>query len=65
MNKNYYNIDEISQILDEQKHTIRFWETRITKLKVLRTNSGHRLYNYLGKLVKINIFMTFGRGYWT
>ncbi|GIR66511.1 MAG: hypothetical protein CM15mP70_16180 [Pelagibacteraceae bacterium] len=24
MNKNYYNIDEISQILDEQKHTIRF-----------------------------------------
>ena len=46
MNKNYYNIDEISQILDEQKHTIRFWETRITKLKVLRTHSGHRLYNY-------------------
>ena len=46
MNKNYYNIDEISQILDEQKHTIRFWEARITKLKVLRTNSGHRLYNY-------------------
>ena len=46
MNKNYYNIDEISQILDEQKHTIRFWETRIIKLKVLRTHSGHRLYNY-------------------
>ena len=46
MNKNYYNIDEISQILDEQKHTIRFWETRIRKLKVLRTHSGHRLYNY-------------------
>ena len=46
MNKNYYNIDEISQILDEQKHTIRFWESRITKLTVLRTHSGHRLYNY-------------------
>ena len=46
MNKNFYNIDEIAQILDEQKHTIRFWETRIIKLKVLRTHSGHRLYNY-------------------
>ena len=46
MNKNFFNIDEIAQILDEQKHTIRFWESRISKLKVLRTHSGHRLYNY-------------------
>ena len=46
MNKNFYNIDEIAQILNEQKHAIRFWESRISKLKVLRTHSGHRLYNY-------------------
>ena len=46
MNKNFYNIDEISQILGEQKHTIRFWESRIDKLKITRTHSGHRLYNY-------------------
>jgi DNA-binding transcriptional MerR regulator len=46
MNKNFYNIDEIAQILNEQKHTIRFWESRISNLKVLRTHSGHRLYNY-------------------
>ena len=46
MNRNFYNIDEIAQILNEQKHTIRFWESRISKLKVLRTHSGHRLYNY-------------------
>ena len=46
MNKKFYNIDEIAQILNEQKHTIRFWESRISKLKVLRTHSGHRLYNY-------------------
>ena len=46
MNKNFYNIDEIAQVLNEQKHTIRFWESRISKLKVLRTHSGHRLYNY-------------------
>ena len=46
MNKNFYNIDEVSQIVGEQKHTIRFWETRISKLKIIRTHSGHRLYNY-------------------
>ena len=46
MNRNFYNIDDVSQLLGEQKHTIRFWESRITKLKVIRTQSGHRLYNY-------------------
>ena len=46
MNKNFYNIDDVSQILGEQKHTIRFWEMRISKLNVIRTHSGHRLYNY-------------------
>ncbi len=46
MNKSFYNIDDISQIVGEQKHTIRFWETRISKLKVIRTESGHRLYDY-------------------
>ena len=46
MKKNFYNIDEISQIVGEQKHTIRFWENRIEKLIVIRTHSGHRLYNY-------------------
>jgi DNA-binding transcriptional MerR regulator len=46
MKKNFYNIDEISQIIGEQKHTIRFWENRIEKLTVIRTHSGHRLYDY-------------------
>ena len=46
MNKNFYNIDEVSQIVGEQKHTIRFWECRISKLKIIRTHSGHRLYDY-------------------
>jgi DNA-binding transcriptional MerR regulator len=46
MNKNFYNIDDVSQIVGEQKHTIRFWESRISKLKVIRTQSGHRLYDY-------------------
>ena len=46
MNKNFYNIDDVSQLVGEKKHTIRFWEGRITKLKVIRTQSGHRLYDY-------------------
>ena len=46
MSKNFYNIDDVSQIVGEQKHTIRFWESRISKLKVIRTKSGHRLYDY-------------------
>ena len=46
MNKKFYNIDEVSQIVGEQKHTIRFWESRISKLKIIRTHSGHRLYDY-------------------
>ena len=36
----------MSQIVGEQKHTIRFWESRISKLKIIRTHSGHRLYDY-------------------
>ena len=46
MKKNFYSIDEVSKIIGEQKYTIRFWETRISKLKVIRTQSGHRLYDY-------------------
>ena len=46
MKKIFYNINDVSQLVGEQKHTIRFWETRITKLKVIRTQSGHRLYDY-------------------
>ena len=46
MDKKYYNIDEISNIINEKKHTIRFWEDRIENLNILRTQSGHRLYNY-------------------
>ena len=46
MNKNFYNIDDVSKVVGEHKHTIRFWESRIKKLKVIRTQSGHRLYDY-------------------
>ena len=46
MIKNFYNIDDVSHLVGEHKHTIRFWESRIKKLKVIRTHSGHRLYDY-------------------
>ena len=53
MIKKYFNIDEISKLTGEKKHTIRFWEDRINSLVVLRTNTSHRLYNY-ENLLKIN-----------
>ena len=61
MNKNFYSIDEISKILGEQKHTIRFWERRISKLIVIRTRSGHRLYDYENLLLlkKIKFLLEF------
>ena len=59
MNKNFYNIDEVSQLVGEQKHTIRFWESRISKLKIIRTHSGHRLYDYENLLLlkKIKVLL--------
>ena len=59
MSKNFYSIDDISQIIGEQKHTIRFWESRISKLNVIRTQSGHRLYDYENLLLlkKINYLL--------
>ena len=59
MSKNFYNIDDVSQIVGEQKHTIRFWESRISKLNVIRTQSGHRLYDYENLLLlkKINYLL--------
>ena len=52
MKKKYFNIEDISKLTGEKKHTIRFWEERINSLVVLRTNTGHRLYNY-DNLLKI------------
>ncbi|MAV82081.1 MAG: hypothetical protein CMI90_01290 [Pelagibacteraceae bacterium] len=51
MQKKFFNIDEISELIQEKKHTIRFWEGKIDKLEVLRTQSGHRLYNYENYLI--------------
>jgi|TARA_B100000795_G_C22690710_1_gene395503 DNA-binding transcriptional MerR regulator len=51
MLKKYFNIDEISKLIKEKKHIIRFWEDRIDKLVILRTESGHRLYTYENFLI--------------
>ena len=59
MNRRYFNIDEISKLTDEKKHTIRFWEDRINSFSVLRTNTGHRLFTYdnLLKIKKIQFLI--------
>ena len=46
MIQKYFNIDQISKLTNEKKHTIRFWEEKIDKLVILRTGSGHRIYTY-------------------
>ncbi len=51
MDKKYFNIDEISKLINEKKHTIRFWEDKIPHLNVLRTHAGRRLYNYENLLI--------------
>ena len=60
MKKKYFNIDEISKLTGEKKHTIRFWEERINSLIVLRSNTGHRIYNYhnLLKIKKIQFLIS-------
>ena len=44
LEKNYYRIREVAELLDLPESTLRFWESRFTLIKPRRTSSGHRLY---------------------
>lgn len=44
LEKNYYRIREVSEILGIPVSTLRFWEQEFTVIKPQRTPSGHRLY---------------------
>ena len=44
LEKNYYRIREVSEILDIPISTLRFWEKQFTIIKPRRTSSGQRLY---------------------
>ncbi|MBD5345867.1 MAG: MerR family transcriptional regulator [Bacteroides sp.] len=44
LEKNYYRIREVSEILDIPISTLRFWEKQFTIIKPRRTSAGQRLY---------------------
>jgi len=44
MEKLYYSINEIAELLNEAVHTIRYWEQQFPFLKPKRTKTGSKLY---------------------
>ena len=44
LDKAFYRIGEVSQLLQVEPYVIRFWEKEFTHIKPERTPSGHRLY---------------------
>lgn len=44
LEKNYYRIREVAEILGIPVTTLRFWEKQFTIIKPRRTSSGQRLY---------------------
>ncbi len=44
LNKKYYKINEVAEILDIPAPTLRYWESRFTILHPKRNDNGVRLY---------------------
>ena len=44
LEKNYYRIREVAEILGIPVTTLRFWEKQFAIINPLRTTSGERLY---------------------
>lgn len=44
IDKKYYKISQVSEILDIPMSTLRYWESQFTIIKPKRTNRGTRLY---------------------
>lgn len=44
IDKSYFTIGEVSQIIGIQQHVLRNWEKEIGFLKPKKKDSGHRLY---------------------
>lgn len=66
LEKKFYKISEVADILDIPKSTLRFWETKFTIIKPYRNSGGTRFYspsdiekirmiNYLVKEKKLKI----------
>lgn len=44
LNKKYYKINEVAELLDIPASTLRFWESKFTILKPRRNGHGTRFY---------------------
>ena len=45
MQKLYYSISEISSLLDEEQHILRYWEKEFDQLKPKKNRAGNRIYS--------------------
>lgn len=51
MDKLYFSISEVSKIVDEEPHILRYWEKEFDQIKPKKNRSGNRIY--LEKDIKI------------
>lgn len=42
--KLYYTISEVSRLIGEEAHVLRYWETEFTELKPRKNRAGKRVY---------------------
>ena len=45
MQKLYYSISEISKLIDEEQHILRYWEKEFEHLKPRKNRAGNRIYS--------------------
>ena len=53
LKKTYYSISEVSQMLNIQEHTIRFWDSKLTDLSK-RNNKGKTRFFNLKQIEKLS-----------
>lgn len=60
MEKNFYNISEVSKIIGRNASTIRFWETKFNKIQPMKRAGGRRFYrpDDISLLKEINDLLT-------
>ncbi|MGC8728378.1 MAG: MerR family transcriptional regulator, partial [Elusimicrobiales bacterium] len=44
LNKNYYTVQEVSDITGIKAYTLRYWEEKLKIIRPIRLNSLHRRY---------------------
>lgn len=45
MQKLYYSISEVSGLIDEEQHILRYWQKEFPQLKPKKNRSGNRVYS--------------------